>query len=152
YFKSHARKVYAEMAADPKAAAARKVLDCLARNPALADAPGGFSRRDLHQYLRRTFRDPAELEGPLALLVDLGYLRGIQPDRGGKPGPNPVQYVVNPRWTRTQDPQDPQVDPDGDCPGGTCGSCESCVRTAAGGREAEGEAGTAPRTLRKEAT
>ncbi len=152
YFKSHARKVYAEMAADPKAAAARKVLDCLARNPALADAPGGFSRRDLHQYLRRTFRDPAELEGPLALLVDLCYLRGIQPDRGGKPGPNPVRYVVNPRWTRTQVPQDPQVDTGDECKTGTCGSCESCVRIAAEGLEAEAEAGAAPPRPREEAT
>jgi hypothetical protein len=144
YFKSHARKVYAEMVADARAARARKVLHCLAQNPALSGDPAGFSRRDLHQHLRRTFHDPAELDAPLALLTDLGYLRAVVLDRGGRPGPNPARYVVNPLWTRTQDSQDPRVDPAEECAGGTCGSCESCVRSAAGGRETEGRGGTAP--------
>jgi hypothetical protein len=109
YFKGHARKVHALMDADPRVADARRVLRCLATNPALAEK--GFSRRDLYQHLRRYFRSPEGLDAPLRLLVELRYLRSILPERGGRPGPNPERFEVNPNWdrrARTQDPRNTQ--------------------------------------------
>jgi hypothetical protein len=104
YFKAHARKVYVTMDADPCVAGARSILDCLVRNPTL----DRFTRRDLYQHLRRTFKRPDALDAPLKLLVDHQYLFAIAPDRTpGKPGPCWEKFAVNPLWTRTRNPQDP---------------------------------------------
>jgi len=98
YFKSHARKVYALMDADPQTWQARRILKCLATNPGLAGQEGGFTRRDLYQHLRGSFASAEALEPPLGVLVDHGYLQEVIPDRDGRPGRNPVRYLVNPRW------------------------------------------------------
>jgi hypothetical protein len=128
YFKSHARKVYAALDADPRVADAKRVLGCLADNPELDH----FTRRDLYQHLRRYFKKPEALDPPLRLLVECGYLRPTTPERGGRPGPNPERYQVNPRWGRgrTHNPQDPQDRP----PGGEPGDPGDCVYGAEGGR------------------
>jgi DNA primase len=110
YFKSHVRKVYAALDADPRIAEARKVLRCLERNPDMTV----FTRRDLYQHLRRQFKQPEALDAPLRLLAEYGYLQGATPERGGRPGPVPERYMVNPIWieqTRTQCAQRTQ-DPD----------------------------------------
>jgi hypothetical protein len=136
YFKSHARKIYAAMEADPKVATARRVLDCLRQNPSL----NHFSRRDLHQCLRRSFPDPDGLDAPLALLVRFGYLREVLPDRAGRPGPNPPKYLVNPLWKSSQDPQDTRVLPGTEGSRGTCVTRGSCDREPGDDSGAEGEA------------
>jgi hypothetical protein len=105
YFKSHARKVYAAMDADPTVAEARRVLECLAAHPEMDD----FTRRDLYQHLRYYCKRPEALDAPLRLLVEHGYLRSYTPERAGKRGPNPVRFVVHPSWDRQITPQDAQV-------------------------------------------
>ena len=94
YFKSHARKLYAALDADPRIAEARKVLRCLVTNPELAT----FTRRDLDQHLRRQFKKPEALDAPLKLLVEYGYLRCTTAERGHKTGPTPERYEVNSDW------------------------------------------------------
>jgi hypothetical protein len=90
YFKSQARKVHAALDADPAAAGAARVLRWLAEHPQVSS----FSRRDLHQRLRKTFFRPAELDGPLALLEELHYLSPL-------PGePRSPRWAVNPCWER----------------------------------------------------
>jgi hypothetical protein len=96
YFKSHARKVYAAMDADPTVAEARRVLECLGANPKLDD----FTRADLYQHLRRHCRRPEALDAPLRLLEAHGYVRNYLPPRSSKPGRLPQRYVVNPSWDR----------------------------------------------------
>jgi hypothetical protein len=104
YFKAHARKVYMVMDADPQLADARRVLECLARNPDLND----FSRADIYRYVRRSFQRPDALDAPLKLLVDHRYLFAVVPEKvPGKPGRNPEKYTVNPLWTRTHNPRNP---------------------------------------------
>jgi hypothetical protein len=127
YFKSHARKVYTAMEADPRVAEARRVLRCLAVNADLND----FTRRDLYQHLRRHFKQPEALDAPLRLPAEYRYLRCTTPERAGRPGPNPERYEVNStwdRWPRPQDTQDTQDRPkqgelvdSGDCVYGSDG-------------------------------
>src|SRR5262249_42471451 len=92
YFQSQARKVYALMDADPRVAAARKVLRWVTR-----EVRHTFSKRDVYQDLKGTFPRVEDLDEPLALLVRHNYCRAQpEPERTG-PGrrPSPV-YDVNP--------------------------------------------------------
>ncbi len=117
----HALAAFGEMGADPAQEQARIVLDSLARweEP---DAPGTlktvFSRRDLHQRLRRRFPRPQELDGPLALLAEHGYIRlEAAPQEKRGPGRKPSdRFEINPRWERTHNPPNTQIaDADGNC-------------------------------------
>jgi hypothetical protein len=97
YLIPHAKAAFGLMGADPKVEAARKVLAHLVRNPDVVE----FTRTEIWKPLRGTFRDPAQLDTPLALLVTLNYLRPRTPSRPkGTPGPNPVRFRVNPLWDR----------------------------------------------------
>jgi hypothetical protein len=96
YFKGHARKVYTAMDADPRTADARLVLRWLARHPEL-DA---FCRRDAHQGLRRNtrFSNPDNLDAPLKLLEQHGYIRAAFEDGARGPGRPSSKFEVNPLW------------------------------------------------------
>ncbi len=97
YFKAHARKVYAIMAADPCTREAAHVLRWLIRNPEVK----AFSRRDAHRQLAHTFARSEALEAPLTRLVEHGYLRAIAVDQ--RPGPGrkaSTRYEVNTLWER----------------------------------------------------
>jgi len=95
YFKSHARKVYSFMSADPRIAEAQHVLNWLSRNPKVSV----FSRSDAYVDLRRTFNKPEALERPLKFLCEHRFLRPTpEPARSGagrKPTP---RYEVSPLW------------------------------------------------------
>ena len=85
------------MGADPRQEAARKVLAWIARKRCTS-----FTKRDCHRDLVRTFKDPNDLDAPLGMLVDRGYLRR-QPEpqttgRGRRPSPG---FDVNPKWDAT---------------------------------------------------
>jgi hypothetical protein len=113
YFKGHALKAYAAMGADPRTGGALRILRTLVAHPDLQ----AVTRSDVYQHLRRHFQRPEALEGPLRTLTEHRYLRCITPERGGRPGPNPLRYEVNPLWDRrlpcTRDPQDPRDPPAG---------------------------------------
>jgi hypothetical protein len=88
----HALAAFGEMGADPAVEGARAVLAALER----WEAPT-FSRRDLHQRsLKGRFPRPAQLEPPLAVLVDHGYVRPFTAARRSGPGqkPSPV-FEIN---------------------------------------------------------
>jgi len=106
YFKSHTRKVLAAMNADPKVAAAKRILKSLKRNPALKD----FTRTDLFQLVRGTFKEAGDLDAPLALLTAHNYLRSyIREKPKESRGPNPVRYEVNPLWDHQSDAEVTEV-------------------------------------------
>ena len=100
YFKSHARKVLAAaLDADPKAAAAEHA-DRPARNRHLND----FTRADLYQLVRGSFKTPEDLDAPLNVLTVHQYLHCYTPTRPqGTRGANPPRYQINPLWDCERD-------------------------------------------------
>ena len=93
YLIPHAKAAFAEMGADEFVGQARIILRWIEQN-----VPESFSKRDLHQALRGTFKRAEELERPLALLVSHGFIRNREEASSG-PGrrPSPV-FDVNPLW------------------------------------------------------
>jgi replicative DNA helicase len=92
YLRAHARAAFVEMGADPAAAAAETIRDWATREKLEL-----FSKRDAWRALRGRFGRAADLDGPLAMLVEHGYLReqesGPRSGRGRKPS---QVYVLNP--------------------------------------------------------
>jgi hypothetical protein len=93
YFKAHARRAYSAMDADPKIAEGRKVYRWIAANRLKR-----FSKRDIYQALKGTFRTVVELEPVLALLERHALIRpeptAEQTGRGRKASPF---YEVHPK-------------------------------------------------------
>jgi hypothetical protein len=101
YLLPHAQAAFAQMGADERLGKARKVWASLVRHSEYGEysesAPPRFSRRDIHQWERRTFTAVEELDPILKLLMDWGYIRpwcdtSAQTGRGHK---SPV-FEVNP--------------------------------------------------------
>src|SRR5262249_35069436 len=92
YFKSQARKVHGVLASDPAVYGAGKVLTWL-KQSGLAE----FSKRDAHHALESTFSKSADLDGPLGLLTEKGWVRAKRAEKKTEPGrpPSPV-YEVSP--------------------------------------------------------
>lgn len=92
YLLAHARVAFAEMGADPAAAAAQLVRDW-----ALREKLETFSKRDAWRALRGRFGRAADLDDPLAMLVEHGYLREQDASPRSGRGRKPSQvYVLNP--------------------------------------------------------
>jgi hypothetical protein len=93
----HALGAFRMMGTDPVTEQARTILNHCLRRPT---SPTSLTKRELWQKLRRgTFKTAEELDAPLQLLVDHGYIRVTeQPSKGGRK-PSPV-VEVNPRATR----------------------------------------------------
>jgi hypothetical protein len=92
YLLAHARAAFAEMGADPAAAAAETVRGWAAR-----EKLESFSKRDAWRALRGRFGRAADLDAPLAMLVDHGYLREQESSPRVSRGRKPSQvYLVNP--------------------------------------------------------
>jgi hypothetical protein len=97
YFKDHARKIYAIMAADPCMREAAHVLRWLMRNTDIKV----FSRRDAHRHLAHTFARSETLDAPLTRLVEHGYLRSLPGEQRSGPGRKAsMRYEVNTLWER----------------------------------------------------
>ena len=92
YFASHAIAVFGVMGRDESVALAEHIIGTIKRHNMQA-----FSRRDLHQQVRRRVEKPEELDAPLKILVDLNYLREVRQAANG-PGrkPSPT-YETNPK-------------------------------------------------------
>jgi hypothetical protein len=85
YFKSHARKVYAAMDADPTTAAAGRVLRWLTQGRV-----GRFTRRDAYRAMRgHTCRTVDDIDPILSLLEKHGYVRSLLPEGDNRPGRKP---------------------------------------------------------------
>jgi len=95
--------VFDLMGADPRIDDARWLLDWIART-----GHQQFTRRDAHHAAPRgRFRKATDLDPPLTLLEEHGYLRRADTDqassKGGRP-PSP-RFLVNPLHPSTQPPQ-----------------------------------------------
>jgi hypothetical protein len=100
YLILHAKAAFAEMGADVFVDQAKKILRWVEKN-----ALGSFTKRDVHQALRGTFKRVEELEQPLALLASHGFIRKQEDVSSAGAGrkPSPV-YEVNPKWASWNDP------------------------------------------------
>ena len=94
YLIPHAQAAFALMGADVAIEQA-KLIQRFIDHQHLED----FSKRELHQGVKGTFKRVDELDQPLAVLVNHGFIRQrLEPERAG-PGrkPSPL-YDVNPIW------------------------------------------------------
>jgi hypothetical protein len=84
YFKSHTRKAYAVMDADPRAAAARHLVRWITQ--------GGvehFTRRDAYRAMRGACKTVEDIDPILSLLEKHGYVRPRPPEGDNRPGRKP---------------------------------------------------------------
>jgi replicative DNA helicase len=108
YLVDHALAVFDLMGADPRIDDARWLLDWIGRT-----GRQQFTRRDAHQSARGRFRKATDLDPPLALLEEHGYLRRTYAEpvgsKGGRP-PSP-RFLVNPLGPSSQPSQPTQPQP-----------------------------------------
>jgi replicative DNA helicase len=100
----HAQTTFGEMGADPELVKASQVLRVV-----LAWDGENVSRSELHQRLRGggQFRKPADLDRPLALLEEYGWLRAMpDPERTGPGRSRSPRYEINPLG-RAENPENP---------------------------------------------
>ena len=94
YFIEHALIAFGAMKPEPEIEAATQLAEWVRRN-----GKRTFTRREIHQAHRRTYRKIKDLDAPLALLVEHGYLRGPKTIPAGEQGGRPSSgYEVNPEW------------------------------------------------------
>ena len=89
----HARTAFAMMGADRSESRAHRVLGVVRDWPSET-----ITRRDIHQHTRRSIPDVNDLDRPLALLEEHGYLHRLPTETTGagrKPSPT---FAINPRW------------------------------------------------------
>jgi hypothetical protein len=94
----HALRVFDELQVDTVITDARTLLAKIKewRDPEGADIML-FSRRDLHQKVRRTIKTSEAVEAGLRILFDHGYVRPIGQAPSSAPGRKSDLYEVNPR-------------------------------------------------------
>lgn len=92
YFESHALSAFRIMGRDEKRSLAELILKTI-QGHNLAT----FTKRDVHQIVRRHVNSPDDLDKPLELLVDHGYVREREPTKQARSGrkSSPV-FDVNP--------------------------------------------------------
>ncbi|KAF0170062.1 MAG: DnaB domain-containing protein helicase domain-containing protein [Limisphaerales bacterium] len=95
YFEAHALIAFETMGADPATEGAKRVLRWLKR----CDKPA-VTRREIHQALRSRFDRAAELDQPLAILEERGFIRSqVEPAPRGPGRPSPT-FEVHPLLTK----------------------------------------------------
>ena len=93
YLIPHAKAAFFEMGSDPEIDSARRILDWVS-----SEQIAEFTKREAFNSLRGGIQKVNELEKPLEILVNHGYIREVLQKREG-PGRKPSQkYKINPLW------------------------------------------------------
>jgi replicative DNA helicase len=105
YFTAHASAAFGEMVTDPLVNDAHAITEWCKRN-----GVSEFSKRDLYRGVQSArFQKSADLDAPLALLAEHGYLRlAAQPTTTAKGGrPSSPRFAIHPELVNpvTQPPQ-----------------------------------------------
>ena len=110
YFEAHARRCHGLGATDRTGRVARRLRDWLESRRQIVS----FTRSQAFQQLKdkRDVRSGEALNAPLNLLCDHGFLKMVAGDGGGKPGPVPQTYAVNPLWERAGSNQPADIEGD----------------------------------------
>jgi replicative DNA helicase len=96
YFIPHAKAAFAEMGADEIVEKAKVVLRWIAHQ-----CLDSFTKRDVHQGTRGTFKRAAEVDAPISVLVERGFIRRRKEASTGASGrPSSPTFEVNPKWVR----------------------------------------------------
>jgi hypothetical protein len=99
YLIEHAKAAFAEMGANAVVANAKAVLRWIEHKELTS-----FTRRDLHQGMRGSFKRVLEIDAPLAVLCERGFIRRRPDSPNSSSGrPESPTFDVNPRWTRSDD-------------------------------------------------
>jgi replicative DNA helicase len=110
YLTDHALAVFDLMGVDPRVDDARWLLEWINRT-----GRQQFTRRDAHQAGRGRFRKATDLDPPLALLEEHGYLRRIDPepsrDPRGRGRPALPRFLVNPLHPSTETTESTETGP-----------------------------------------
>lgn len=109
----HAKAAFSDMGADEVIEKAKHVLRWIKHKKL-----DSFSKRELHQALRGNFRRVTELDRPLVILVNQGFIRiRTQSANAGAGRPSSPTYDVNPLWVRhtQQIAQTPIIEDSEDC-------------------------------------
>ena len=106
YFEAHGKRCLGVGWLDQPCRVAKRLLDWLARNPAIAS----FTRSDAFIQLKdgKDVRTSALLDRPFRLLMDLNYIRPLLAP-GTRPGPVAEAYQINPAWDRKPHEPIPKV-------------------------------------------
>jgi hypothetical protein len=105
YLIPHAKAAFAQMRADEAVENAKKILGWIRHEDRVC-----FTRRDLHQAMRSTFKWADDLEPPLALLVSKEFIRMRPEDSNAGPGrPQSPTFDVNPLWISHQSESSPEA-------------------------------------------
>jgi hypothetical protein len=91
YFQGHLLRVYAAMDADPRVAAARKLLKWI-----INEGSRQFTRRDAYRAMRGTCKNVEDIDPLLSLLEKHGYIRPQLSNRDGAGRKASPTYEVNP--------------------------------------------------------
>ena len=112
YFEAHARRCHGLGATDRTGRVARRLRGWLESRRQIIS----FTRSQAFQQLKdkRDVRGGEALNAPLNLLCDHGFLKMVAGDGGGKPGPVPQTYAVNPLWERARSASAQPGDIEGD--------------------------------------
>ncbi len=93
YLIPHAKAAFFEMGADPSIDIARRILDWVS-----SEQISEFTRREVFNSLRGGIQKVKELDEPLQMLINHGYIREIPQEHKG-PGRKPSQkYKINLLW------------------------------------------------------
>lgn len=93
YLIPHAKAAFFEMGADPAIDSARRILDWVS-----SEQIQEFTRREAFNSLRGGIQKVNELDKPLEILINHGYIREVLREHKG-PGRKPSQkYKINPLW------------------------------------------------------
>jgi replicative DNA helicase len=92
YCSAHALAAHAEMGADAESDGARALLAWLTRTGAET-----FTKRNAHKALQGRFRRSDDLDKPIDILIERGYIRTQAPEPRPGPGRKPSHvYEINP--------------------------------------------------------
>lgn len=93
YLIPHAKAAFFEMGADPAIDFARRILEWVS-----SEQTSDFSRREAFNALRGGIQKVNELDKPLEILINHGYIREVSQEHQG-PGRKPSpRYKINPLW------------------------------------------------------
>ena len=104
YLIPHAVVAFEGMETDPEVSSAKRIVAWLQRA-----GVAQFTKRDVHVALKGHFKRAEQIDRPLSLLAERGYIQEVRlpaPKAVGRP-PSPL-FVVNPRFTATTPEQNPQ--------------------------------------------
>ncbi len=99
YFLGHARIAY-QILGGGRAREAKRILDLIKKKEIQS-----FLKRECWQALRGHLKKAKDLDAPLALLQEHGFIRSADQERGNRPGRPSKRFIVNPLGQNTQYPQ-----------------------------------------------